>query len=560
MRYPKSGGRGFVCRLAVLVALTVPMPIAAQPGARDTAFVPTDSWIYAALDRLAALGFVPSQIAGIRPWSRLECRRQLRQAKAILERREDVSAEVASGIVEELDRELSPPPARLAVESVYLRNGVLSGDFLNDSFHFGQTWRNDYGRPFGEGWNGIAGSTGRAGWGPLFGEWRLEFQSAPGRAPYPGSVRELLAALDDNPVAAPDPRPDENRLRLVEGAVGVRGRHFSVSLGRQSLYWGPAEQAPLSFSNNAEPPLHLRVESDPMRLPGWFRYLGTVRAAFVVGKLGGHSYTWRPWFNAQKVSFKLSDNLEFGFTRWSLFFGVGHPITWGNLFRNMLSVSSGPSVPFDPNDPGDRKAGFDFRWRIPGVRDWLTLYADSYSEDDPSPLAAPRRAAISPGLWLTRVPWVPRLDLRVEAASTTPLGADSGGQFLYYNNQYHSGNTNYGFLLGNPVGRDGRAIEARANYWLSARDRLWAGFRQAKISGLFLPGGGTQSDASAGAVLRLRQDWIVSATAQYERFRIPVLSGPRHNWTGQLQLTWQPDGGFAWTSPERGDRPGGAGD
>lgn len=540
---------GSLRRLAALAVLSCTALFGAEQMAADLATVPMDSWIYAALDRLAALGFVPSQSASLRPWSRRECRRQLRQAKAILERREDVSAAAASPIVEELERELGTASSPIVVDSVYVRSGVIAGAVLNDSFHFGQTWRDDFGRPFGQGWNREAGTTGRAGYGPWFAAWRVEYQGAPGRGAYAESVRETIAALDRNPVAGPVGLPPVNRVRLVEAQVGFQWRGLRLSAGRQSLYWGPAEQAPLSFSSNAEPPLHLRLETDPFRLPGPLTRLGVVRGAFVVGKLAGHSYTWRPWFNAQKVTFKLSGDLEFGFTRWSLFFGVGHPITWGNFWHNIISVTSGDAHPFDASDPGDRKAGFDFRWRLPGVRDWLTLYSDSYSDDDPSPLAAPRRAAISPGLWLTRVPWLPQLDLRVEAASTTPMAGDYGGQFVYYNNQYHSGNTNYGFLLGNAVGRDARAFEVRANYWLSPRDRLLGGFRQTKIGGAFLPGGGTQGDAWAGALVRLRQDWILSATVQRERFWIPLLGGPRRDWSAAVEWGWRPDGGYGWGGP-----------
>src|SRR5580698_4122857 len=48
--------------------------------AGEATSVPMDSWVYPALDRLAALGFIPSQIAGLRPWSRAECRRQVEEA------------------------------------------------------------------------------------------------------------------------------------------------------------------------------------------------------------------------------------------------------------------------------------------------------------------------------------------------------------------------------------------------------------------------------------------------------------------------------------------------
>ena len=49
---------------------------------RGLAYVPMDSWIYDALDRLAALGLVPSQITGLRPWTRAECHRQTHEAES----------------------------------------------------------------------------------------------------------------------------------------------------------------------------------------------------------------------------------------------------------------------------------------------------------------------------------------------------------------------------------------------------------------------------------------------------------------------------------------------
>jgi hypothetical protein len=261
-----------------------------------------------------------------------------------------------------------------------------------------------------------------------------------------------------------------------------------------------------------------------------------------MGKLGGHQYTWRPWFNAQKLSFKLTENLELGFTRWSILWGVGHPITVHSFIRNFTSTSSpmGPAG-VDVNDPGDRKGGFDFRYRVPGLRNWLTLYSDSYSDDDPSPLAAPRRAAINPGIYLTRVPGIPKLDFRIEAPSTTPMGLDQGGNFIYINSQYLSGNTNYGNLVGNSVGRDARAIQGWSTYWLSPRTKIELGYRRLKGSAKFLPGGSTQSDASLRSSFAMARDWYATLFVQYEKFYVPLLGPRRSNLSGWVQLTWEPN-------------------
>jgi hypothetical protein len=40
-------------------------------GWEGSTYVPVDSWIYPALDRLHALGYVDSAVLGLRPWTRL---------------------------------------------------------------------------------------------------------------------------------------------------------------------------------------------------------------------------------------------------------------------------------------------------------------------------------------------------------------------------------------------------------------------------------------------------------------------------------------------------------
>jgi hypothetical protein len=522
-----------------------PAPADEKPASVGSSYVPLDSWIYPVLDRLSAMGLIPSQASGLRPWTRDECRRQLLVADDNLasSRLDSGAARVAQELIASLHRELdteSNGRSTVALDSIYVRNGFIAGTPLNDSFHFGQTWIGDYGRPYGQGWNSYEGFTAHAGSGRFFAFVQGEYQHAPGQAGYSLPVRETIANLDGNPLQAASVFSSTNRFRAIEAYAGVRWGDVQLSIGKQALWWGPGYDSPLSFGNNAEPTENFKASLiHPIRLPGVLRHLGEIRGEFVVGKLGGQMYTWRPWFNAQKLSFKLTDNLELGFTRWSLFWGAGHPITLDSLISNFTSTASLVGQT-GAKDPGDRKGGFDFRYRVPGLRNWLTLYADSYSDDDPSPLAAPRRAAIDPGIYLTHVPGLPRLDFRVEAPSTELLGIDQGGTFIYYNDQYHSGNTNYGHLLGNAVGRDGRAIEGWSRYWFSPRTRVELGYRQLKGSAKFLPGGSTQSDATMRASFAASSNSYVDVMLQYERFWVPALGGPRRNMSGWVQLRWEP--------------------
>jgi hypothetical protein len=228
---------------------------------------------------------------------------------------------------------------------------------------------------------------------------------------------------------------------------------------------------------------------------------------------------------------------------------MGHPITLHSFKDNIFSFNSTGSyvgngaAPFgDRNDPGDRKSNFDFRYKLPFVRRSITLYADAYSDDDPNPIAAPRRAVWNPGIYFAQLPFLPHMDLRVEAASSTGLPRDFGGQHFFINNQYLDSNTNKGFMLGNAVGRDGRAIEGRAGYWFSARTRIEAGYRQNKGGTLFLPGGSTITDGFANASYAINRHWTAQVFTQYERFLIPsYANGAQHNTSGWFQVTWNPE-------------------
>ena len=44
-------------------------------------YVPLDSWVYPAFDRLIARGRIQTAYVGLRPWTRLECARLLQEAE-----------------------------------------------------------------------------------------------------------------------------------------------------------------------------------------------------------------------------------------------------------------------------------------------------------------------------------------------------------------------------------------------------------------------------------------------------------------------------------------------
>jgi hypothetical protein len=523
-----------------------------DPSKLGSAFVPLDSWIYPALERLAALGYIDSQFTGLRPWTRRECLRQIDEAEI---NAQDLPANSdVSQILRRLRQEFNAEGRRyqsFSIDSIYTRYTNISGPPLRDSYHFGNTLWNDYGRPFDRGGNIYTGTSVSAVAGRFFWYASGEYQHAPGRAALTVAQQDLVNTLDNNigpppnPVGpAPGPIATTDRFYPLDLYGGAQLGEYAVTFGKQSLWLGPGESGPLMLSDNVDPIYMFRISrTAPLVLPGFLHYLGEIRGEFLLSKLSGHHFPARPFFNLQKISFHPTKNLEIGFTRASLWGGVGHAFTFHALERNFLSLGDTPAGPFNQfNDIGDRKAGFDFSYRLPGLRNWLTLYADSYSDDDPSPLANPRRAAISPGIYLSHFPRLAKLDLRAEVVSTQSLTpADHGSEFLYWNFRYHDSNTNKGNLFGNQTGRDGRTGQVWSTYHFSAATSLELGYRDTKASKFFIPGGGTQSDASTRFLWQIRPNWSVDAFVQYERWFIPALRPiAQHDVTSSLQLTFHP--------------------
>jgi len=123
------------------------------------------------------------------------------------------------------------------------------------------------------------------------------------------------------------------------------------------------------------------------------------------------------------------------------------------------------------------------------LRDWLTLYTDSLSPDDVSPVSAPRRAAVNPA-YLVSLPKLPKLDLRIEGVNTNTPSSSVGGHFVYNDFFYHDLSTNKNNIIGSWIGREGQGYQGWCTYWFSARSSLQFAYRHAKVASDFIPAGG----------------------------------------------------------------------
>lgn len=530
-----------------------------SPSHMGSPYVPLDSWIYPALERLSALGYIQTMSLGMRPWTRLECARLLgeaaeHQADAPADV-QDIYASLSREFASEIDLPEDSENVHAQLESVYQRSLGISGSPLTDGYHFGQTIQNDYGRPFQQGFNTAAGTSVWAAAGPFVVYARGEYQYVPS-APAPSApVLGFISTADYLPQNAPSvPVATTSRFRALDAYVGMNIANWQLSYGRQSLWWGTSEGGTLAFTNNAEPVNMFRLNRvSPFRLPGLFSLLGDMRLDFFVGQLSGQEFINngvlgtqaqgqygknlrpQPYFSGGKISFKFNENFEFNMSKTTIFGGPGNPFTLKTLAESTFGVHvNGEAL-------GDGRSNVDFSYRIPKLRNWLSVYGEGFTEDEVSPLSKPGKSVWQGGLYAARLPKAPKLDLRVEGGYTSPVDFSVCNGCFYHNFQYVNGFTNNGQLMGTWIGRAAQGETVRSNYWLSSTRRVGIEMRHRKIDRQFLSQGGTQNDIAANADFLLRSGFRLSGTFQYERWQVPLLAtGKQSNVTAWLQLSYWP--------------------
>jgi hypothetical protein len=531
---------------------------ASGTGWEGSTYVPVDNWIYPALDRLHALGYVDSAFLGLRPWTRLSIAHMLELSADHIET--DTHNDEAQAIYLAVLREVQPDRDRTTalfrprteLESVYTDLRGTSGTPLRDSFHLGQSIINDYGRPYEAGFDNYSGFSARTEAGRFSLYFRGEGQHAPSAAGYSSTLAAILSNNIDLIPFATNPRQDTiplgpissvTTMRVMEANLSYHLLGHEVSFGKSDHWLGEDKGASMLWSNNAENIYAFEINRvEPLRIPLLSNLTGPFRYDFFVGSLKGHTYPNDPWVHMEKISFKPTRNLEFGFDRLTVWGGKGHaPITIHSFLHSFFSFQNVTVAEKQSrNDPGARFGTFDFSYRLPFLRDWVTLYTDSLVHDDVSPISAPRRSGVHPGLYLARVPGMEHLDLRVEGASTDTVSSSvQSGQFLYYENIQRQGPTNKGFLVGDWIGREGKGGQGWLTYHLSPQEEVQFTFRNAKNSIKFIPGGTTQNDYELRVCKRVRKEIEIRGSVRYEGWKAPIYKpGAQSDTTAAAQITW----------------------
>lgn len=452
---------------ALWLILVLSLLLPARLWALASPNVPLGSPVYGYIDKLAALGLISSDFAGIKPLTRSEAARLLHEAQ---KRRDllpasaftdDLLAELATYLKRELDlydNAVHPVPvptvsvvpiADMKARYVYLDGTPRSYDRpVNDPggegvFGIGSGLRPDNPYPT------IAWQRGTEGT-PLL-ENNEGVRYAAGNSVDLRFTSELHLGRQFSLLVEPMflSTPGIVQGRVNKGYLKLGSGGLELEVGRDSNWLGFGKRGALTLSNNASNFDLLKISSpEPLDagMFGKFKYALIVAQMDRVMTLHGAR---QPWFYAIKASLKPSPNFEIGI---NLGRQQGGPGVSNSVRDNLQGLVGGTT-----KDNSNSLGGVELRWRMPSLRN-SEIFVE-YSGEDAAKFW-PFVESYLAGLYIPRLTVDGKNDLRFEYFL--------GNNILYTHSQFTEGYLYQGMPIGHSQGGATQDIYLQYRHWFSA--------------------------------------------------------------------------------------------
>lgn len=452
-------------KLALLTMLLVcSTPIYAHALSSNN--IPIGAPAYDYLDKLAAFGLISSDFAGIRPITKAEAARLVKEAEksVVSEAKTQLAQSILSELKYYLRRELSLYDTPAAAPAFDVRP-VSEADAR---FVFLDGAARNYERPVrdvgGEGVFGIG-----AGLRPVSPTVAMQrgsegtplFENNEGtRYPQGSSLDARISSeahLGGNFSLLLEPQfisvPGELQVRFNKGYLKAGGGWVELEAGRDANWLGFGKRGALTLSNNARNFDQVKLSSPEPLNAG---FLGKFKYALILSRFdkadtaGGER---RPWFYAIKGSLKPDPTFEIGI---NLGRQQGGPGVDNSLMSNLQGLVGGTG-----KDNSNSVAGVELRWRMPFLRN-TEIFAE-YSGEDAAKFW-PIVESYLAGIYIPRLTDDGKNDFRFEYFL--------GNNILYTHTQFDEGYIYKGMPIGHSQGGATQDFFFRYGHWFGARERV----------------------------------------------------------------------------------------
>lgn len=454
-------------RIVALSALFFLLLLPADLLALSSVNIPLGSPVYSYLDKLAGLGLIASDFKGLRPLTKTEGARLVREA----EQNSSLAAnsELVSGLLAELrfylrrELALSTQPDHVPmfdfkpITDLSLRYLYLDGVPRN--------YERGVHDPGGEGVFGIG-----SGLRPENPYPSIAIQRGTEGTPLlpnnegvrygDGSSLDLRVSSEANFsshlsfLIEPElvSTPGAVQIRLNKGYVKLGGGGLELEIGRDSNWLGFGERGAITLSNNARNFDLIKLSSpEPLDAGflGKFKYAAIFSRFDRVETAGGER---QPWFYALKASLKPTPSFEIGINLGRQQGGPGVNNSPRDWFQGLVGGTR--------TDNSNSLGGVELRWRMAFLRN-TELYFEFSGED--AAKFWPFVESYLAGIYIPQLTADGKNDFRFEYFK--------GNNILYTHGEFTEGYIYKGMPIGHAQG--GATLDFLFSYshWFSARQR-----------------------------------------------------------------------------------------
>lgn len=436
---------------ACLIAAALGCSVAAA-SPLVTADVPLDSNYYLYLDKLEGMGYVTDIPTGTKPYSRLDMAKWVLQAEKVAQTkpmpkylaayfntmRADLAEEIAylNGETNKFENNLKLRNVKLDFSYVDADKTIQNYSVKKANAHWQMLNHNNNGYRYGDGFNAV------------------------GSLNISGSINKDFA-VGITPRFSWD-KDEHGDASLIDGYVKTHVGVWGVQVGKQPLYWGQGNSGTLAFSNNATPQTMVKLNLlEPHTFDnGFLKFLGKANINVFASELEGNRVEKAKNFNPANYKYE-KDHAPFIGIRVDVM--PTDALTIGLERMSMLRKFDKKWFMGDNAESSDAEgwndiAGFDLRYRFPGVQ----IYGSLYGEDQAH--AFPCEDGYTVGLYFPQLTKDGSWDLRLEGNQTN--------EHWYGHWVMTNGWTYKDDIMGDWMGNDARRYYAQVNHYLANGDRL----------------------------------------------------------------------------------------
>ncbi len=233
-------------------------------------------------------------------------------------------------------------------------------------------------------------------------------------------------------------------------------KKFEVSFGKQAQWWGGGKRGSILLSNNAESLNVLRISNSTP-----YDFIVPFRFTFFLAKLeNNRTDVQSPYLHGLRLTLKPTQYLEIGLSKTGLYGGKGRDSGFNAFLDSLIGNKEKNTTGNFNREPGDQRAGFDFKLILPNEIQPVTLYFEAVGEDVSDDFPYPYKYAYIGSVYLPRVLSLENMELLAEYAQTTYKQ-----KRLWYNHHIFSqGYTYNGNIIGHYMGSDAKDFYIKASY------------------------------------------------------------------------------------------------